>query len=219
MQKISILIVDDHKLVRETWIYLLNTVPSFHVAASCSSAEEAIRIAEHLHPGVILLDINLPGMNGLEATCIFRQVAPGSKILAVSVYTQTSYVRKMLKNGALGYVTKNSSRQEMIHAIKEVHAGHQYLCEEIRKNMEAVPVTGKNDDDINELSQREMEVIDLLKKGYSSKEIANRLFISVKTVEAHRHNILKKLKIKNAAALVNFINTGYEKGHSPYPFL
>jgi len=214
MQKITILIVDDHKLVREAWVFVLNTLPLFNVVASCRSAEEAITIAGKLQPNLIILDINLPGMNGLQACSVFCTVSPSSKILGISMHTQPSYARKMLKNGALGYVTKNSSRQEMIHAINEVHAGRQYLCEEMRKNMAEDLVMSDSDSFISGLSQREIEVIDLLRKGYSSKEIATTLFISVKTVEAHRCNVLKKLKIKNAAALVNYINTVYESDFS-----
>src|SRR6476620_8722046 len=104
MGKITILIVDDHKLVRECWKIILNTDPLFYVVAECGSAEEAIDIATTLHPNVIILDINLPGMSGLEGTATLRKVSPASKILGVSLHTEPSYACKMFRNGALGYL-------------------------------------------------------------------------------------------------------------------
>lgn len=210
MEKISILIVDDHTLIRETWSFILNEDPSFSVVAACGTAEEAIEQAKTLRPDIVILDVNLPGMNGLEATPLFRKFSPGSKILGVSMHTQPTYARQMIKKGASGYITKNSSRQEMFHAIKEVYEGRKYICEEIRDILTEQMINGNTQEKgINDLSHREVEIIDFIKKGYSSKEIAKALYISVKTVEVHRYNILKKLNLKNAAALVNYINRHY----------
>ena len=208
MEKISILIADDHTLVRETWSFILNTDARFHVVAECGSGEEAVELSKKLRPNIVIMDINLPGMNGIEATQLIRKYSPGSKILGVSLHTQPTYARKMMQKGAMGYVTKNSSREEMFKALTEVNAGKKYICEEI-KNILSEQVIGGGDENqngLNSLSQREIEIISFIKKGYSSKEIADSLSISVKTVEVHRYNILKKLNLKNAAALVNFIN-------------
>lgn len=207
MEKITILITDDHTLVRETWSYILNTDPRFSVVAECGSGEEAIELARKLRPNIVIMDINLPGMNGIEATQQIRKYSPGSRILGVSLHTQPTYARKMMQRGAMGYVTKNSSREEMFKAILEIYQGRKYVCEEI-KNIVSEQVIGGDDTQtgVNALSQREIETIGYIKKGYSSKEIADMLSISVKTVEVHRYNILKKLNLKNAAALVNFIN-------------
>jgi DNA-binding NarL/FixJ family response regulator len=207
MEKITILIADDHTLVRETWSFILNSDRRFKVIAESGSGEEAIELAKNLHPDIVIMDINLPGMNGIEATEQIRKFAPGSKILGVSLHTQPTYARKMMQKGAMGYVTKNSSREEMFKAIIEVHSGKKYVCDEIKNILSEQVISGEDQQSgLNALSQREIEVISFIKKGYSSKEISDALQISVKTVEVHRYNILKKLNLKNAAALVNFIN-------------
>jgi two-component system invasion response regulator UvrY len=123
------------------------------------------------------------------------------------MHTQPAYAKMIMKEGASGYVTKNSSREEMFQAIREVHAGRKYVCNEI-KNILSDSLLNNEDqgNEISLLSQREMQVVSQIKNGASSKEIANELHLSVKTVEVHRYNILKKLKLKNSASLVNFIN-------------
>jgi len=207
MDKITILIADDHTLVRETWSFILNSDPRFTVVAECGSGEEAVEKAKELRPAVVIMDINLPGINGIEATQLIRKFSPGSKILGVSLHTQPTYARKMMQKGAMGYVTKNSSRDEMFKAIIEVSNGRKYVCDEIKNILSEQVISGEDTQSgLNSLSQREIEVISFIKKGNSSKEIADTLNISVKTVEVHRYNILKKLNLKNAAALVNFIN-------------
>src|SRR5688572_15088036 len=122
MEKITILIADDHTLVRETWSFILNTDPRFTVVAESGSGEEAIELAKKLRPNVVIMDINLPGMNGIEATQQIRKYSPGTKILGVSLHTQPTYARKMMQNGAMGYVRKNSSREEMFKAILEIRS-------------------------------------------------------------------------------------------------
>lgn len=207
MEKISILIADDHTLVRETWSFILNTDARFSVIAESGSGEEAIELARKLRPNIVIMDINLPGMNGIEATQQIRKYSPGTKILGVSLHTQPTYARKMIQKGAMGYVTKNSSREEMFKAIMEIQEGKKYICEEIKNILSEQVISGEDQQTgLNSLSQREIEIIAYIKKGFSSKEIADALSISVKTVEVHRYNILKKLNLKNAAALVNFIN-------------
>lgn len=207
MEKITILIADDHTLVRETWSYLLNSDPNFEVIAQTSNAEDAVEQARELRPNVVLMDINLPGMNGIDATQLIRKVSPGSKVLGVSLHTQPAYVRKMMQNGATGYLTKNSSCDELFKAIQEVRNGRKYICQEIKDIVSENMMSGEDQQQgLNSLSRREIEIIGFIKKGYSSKEIAEALNISVKTVEVHRYNTLKKLNLKNSAAMVNFIN-------------
>jgi DNA-binding NarL/FixJ family response regulator len=210
MKKISILIADDHKLIRETWAYILNGDSRFEVIATCENAEEAIEIAKEKNPDVILMDINMTPVSGLEATQQIRKILPAARIIGVSMHSQPAYARKMLQIGGRGYVTKNSSRQEMIQAILEVYDGKKFICEEIRNIISDQLLDEKENSattNINALTEREMQIINLIKEGNSSKEIAIGLNISLKTVEVHRHNILKKLKLKNSASLVNFINT------------
>ncbi|MET0298591.1 MAG: response regulator transcription factor, partial [Flavitalea sp.] len=142
-----------------------------------------------------------------EATERIRKVSPLSKVIGVSMHSQPAYAKKMLQIGARGYVTKNSSKEEMIKAIMEVYSGNKYVCEEIKNNI-SDQVLEENSDtpNVNALTEREIQIINLIKEGQSSKEIASVLAISLKTVEVHRHNILKKLKLKNSASLVNFMN-------------
>lgn len=209
MKKIKILVVDDHRLIRETWSYVLQSNASFEIVAACNNAEVALEAGRNLRPDIVLLDINLPGMNGLEATVQFRKISPGSKILGLSMHVHLTYARQMLRNGAMGYITKNSSRQEMFDAIKEITAGRKYLCKEIREILAWKMVSHKQEYDVHDLSPREIEIIGFIKKGDSSKEIAQALNITAKTVEVHRYNILKKLKLKNSFSLVNYFNNHY----------
>jgi DNA-binding NarL/FixJ family response regulator len=207
MEKISVLIADDHKLIRETWSYILNNDQRFQVIAECGDSEQAVEMARATRPQIVLMDINMMPISGFEATERIRKVSPGSKVIGVSMHSQPAYAKKMLQIGAKGYVTKNSSKEEMILAIMEVQQGNKYICEEIKNNIsELVLEENKDVPNVNALTEREIQIINLIKEGHSSKEIAVTLNISLKTVEVHRHNVLKKLKLKNSASLVNFIN-------------
>lgn len=207
MEQISIILVDDHKLIRDSWSFILNSDPRFTVIGETSSGEEAVEIVKTLRPDIVLMDVNMAPVNGFDATRQIAKFAPGSKVIAVSMHTMPAYAKRMMQLGAMGYVTKNSSKDEMIKAIIEVSHGKKYICEEV-KNILAQKELEEEDSpsDMNNLSRREIDIIHHIKEGLSSKEIASRLDISLKTVEVHRYNILKKLKLKNTAALVNFIN-------------
>ena len=128
---IKLIIVDDHFHVREAWSWVLNQVPGLNVIAQCANGQEAIEAARALQPDVMLMDIHMKPVNGIEATRTIRGFAPEIKIIGVSVQAERSYVNEMLRNGANGYVTKNSSSTEMVTAIDEVLAGKTYLCEEV----------------------------------------------------------------------------------------
>jgi DNA-binding NarL/FixJ family response regulator len=206
MKRISIIIVDDHTLVREAWRLVLNSDKRLHVVAECGSAESAIDEIRRLKPDVVLLDINLPGMNGIDAIPKIRKSSPASKIVGVSLHALPAYARKMMMQGASGYVTKNSSKEEMIEAILKVSKGEKYICQHI-KDIISSQMMEENDPSakLASLSPREMEIISYIKEGLTSKEIAIQLKISLKTVEVHRYNILRKLNLKNSAGLVQFM--------------
>ena len=208
MGKISVMIVDDHTLIRETWSFLLGRNENYEVVAEVGDGQRAIDLARDKRPNIVLLDINMSPLNGFDVLKMIRKLSPGSKVIAVSMHSQPAYAKKMLRLGARGYVTKNSPRQEMLDAINEVNAGNMYICQEV-KNILSDQMLGEEDPatDLNQLSEREIEVINNIRDGLSSKEIADRLGISIKTVEVHRHNILKKLKVKNTASLINYINS------------
>lgn len=208
MDKITILLVDDHKLIRESWSFILNSDPRFMVIGETSNAEDAVTIAKEKNPQIVLMDINMTPVNGFEATRLVRKYSPGSKIIGISMHSMPAYARRMLQMGAMGYVTKNSSKDELLTSIMEVNDGRKYVCEEVKNILAQQELVddGGGQPDMNVLSRREIEIVQLIKEGMSSKEIAIRLGISLKTVEVHRYNILKKLSLKNTAALVNFIN-------------
>jgi two-component system, NarL family, invasion response regulator UvrY len=208
MKKVSIMIVDDHTLIRETWSFLLGKNENFDVVAECGDGERAIELARDKRPDVVLLDINMAPMSGLDVLKMIRKYSPSSKIIGVSMHSQPAYAKKMLRLGAKGYVTKNSPRQEMLEAIAEVSNNQVYVCQEVKNILSDQMLNGDQaNPDINNLSDREMQIVRALKEGLSSKEIAAELNISLKTVEVHRHNILKKLKLKNTVSLINFINS------------
>jgi DNA-binding NarL/FixJ family response regulator len=208
MSKITILLVDDHRLIRDSWSFILNSDPRFEVVAETSSGEDAIELAKSKKPDIVLMDVNMSPVNGFDATKQIRKFSPGSKVIGVSMHSMPAYAKRMLQLGAMGYVTKNSPKDEMISAILEVHDGRKYICDEVKNILaqqeldEGTPASM----DMNNLSRRELDIIQLIKEGLSSKEIALQLDISLKTVEVHRYNILKKLNLRNTAALVNFIN-------------
>lgn len=208
MKKVSIMIVDDHTLIRETWSFLLGKNENFDVVAECGDGERAIELARDKRPDVVLLDINMAPMSGFDVLKMIRKYSPSSKIIGVSMHSQPAYAKKMLRLGAKGYVTKNSPRQEMLEAISEVSNNHVYICQEVKNILsDQLLNSDQPNPDINNLSDREMQIVRALKEGLSSKEIASELSISLKTVEVHRHNILKKLKLKNTVSLINFINS------------
>ena len=207
MSKITILLVDDHKLIRESWNIVLSTDPRFEVVGETSDVQQAVELAARFKPQIILMDINMSPVNGFEATKMVLNQSPQSRVIGISMHSMPAYARRMFQMGARGYVTKNSSKDELFLAIEDVLAGNKYICEEI-KNIVARQELDEESDypDMSLLSKREIEVVTRIKDGLSSKEIAQHLEISLKTVEVHRYNILKKLKLKNTAALVNFIN-------------
>jgi two-component system, NarL family, invasion response regulator UvrY len=206
--KTTIIVVDDHKLVREMWQELFARTPDIEVVGESGLFDEAIELIKAKRPNIVLLDINLSHASGFDAVPLISKFSPGTKVIAVSMHSQPAYAKKMIQLGARGYVTKNSSRTEMLHAIQEVNNGKKYICTEIKEAIsEKLFSENVIEPGIKELSLREMEVIKFLKEGLSSKEIAERMSISIRTVEVHRYNILKKLQIKNTASLINFINT------------
>jgi len=208
MKNISLVVVEDHQLVREMWTSLFVDNPEIEVVGECGGFDEAIEMIKDKKPDIVLLDINLPGASGMDAVPLIRKFSPSTRIIAVSMHNQPVYAKKMLQMGAKGYVTKNSSPQEMLESIAEVMKGKTFVCAEIKNSLFDQLLEEKVDGpDVKDLSIREIEIIKLIVKGLSSKEIAANLQIAVRTVEVHRHNILQKLGVKNTASLINFINT------------
>jgi two-component system invasion response regulator UvrY len=206
MEKITVLIADDHQLIRESLGLILSNDPQIEVQGLCGSAEEAVEKAMVCRPQIILLDINLPGISGIEAIPVFRKFCPGIKIVGMSMHTQPAYARKMMQTGASGFVTKNSSCEELLTAIREVRKGNRYVCAITRDLLSEQLFPSEETDKYNTLTSRELGIIEMIKTGLTSKMIGEKLAISTKTVEVHRYNILKKLGLSNTAALMSYVS-------------
>lgn len=206
--KITLMIIDDHKLVAEMWGELINSDERFLVIhISNDTSEETMQLVAKKRPDVVLMDINILPTSGIDATKIIRKLSPGTKIIGVSMHNQPSFAKRMIKNGASGYLTKSSNKSEMFDAILTVVNGKTFVCKEIQENLaKQMLVEDDQTADISKLTEREIEVLRKIKKGLSSKEIAAEMFLSFRTIEVHRSNILKKLNLKNTPSLINFIN-------------
>jgi two-component system, NarL family, invasion response regulator UvrY len=159
-----------------------------------------------LKPDILLLDISMKPFNGIEATRQVRRVSRETGIIAVTLHTQPAYVKKLLQIGARGYVTKNSPSEEMIEAIQVVASGNVYICAEMRELLEGAKIKEERYHSIYLLTAREMEVIRLVREGYTSKEISEQIDVALKTVETHKFNIYRKLGVNNTAMLIEFLN-------------
>ena len=203
------MIVDDHTLVRETWTKFINLYPEYEVIFHTGDGNEAIEVARKKRPDIVLLDINMSPLNGFDVLEMIRKFSPGSKVIGVSMHSQPAYAKRMMRGGAKGYVTKSSPSEELMLALAEVAAGKKYICEDVKNILteQAVNETGQGPSAIGQLSDRELQIINLLRSGLSSKQIGQELSITPKTVEVHRHNILKKLKLKNSVALIEYVNS------------
>ena len=201
LPKTKILLVDDHAVVRAGFRYLLESQNDIEVSEAASS-EEAYRIYENLDPDVVVLDISMPGMGGIEGLRRLRNKYPKSRILLLSMYDDAAFVARAVKMGAMGYITKNSAADSLINAIDEVLAGRCYFSDDIAAQMQ--DQNKDFDSDTLALSAREFEIFRLLAEGRAVSEIANDLNLSPKTVSNHRSHLMDKLDLKTTAELVHF---------------
>ena len=202
------MLVDDHTLIRETWRAMLTTIENMEIVAECGDGRLAGELAQNARPDIVLLDLNMQPLNGFEVLKIIRRLSPLSKIIGLSMRSEPVFAKKLLRSGAKGYLTKNSPRHEMIDAINEVVKGKIYICQEVQTLLARQTSEGDNmTPDINCLSASELQLLSLWSVGNTSKEIAEKSGITIKTVEVHRHNILKKMKLKSTAALINYVNS------------
>ena len=205
---VKILIVDDHTIVRQGLRALLEAQEGFIVVGEAENGREAVKKAQELSPDVVIMDIAMPILNGLEATRQIKRVLPDSKVVALTMYNDEEYVFQILKAGASGYLIKETATNELINAINSVRAGNPFFSPQIsRKIMESYlkedeekKVRGESD----KLTNREKEVLQLIAEGYTNNEIANLMNISVKTVETHRAHIMSKLDIHDVAGLIKY---------------
>lgn len=202
-KKFTILIVEDHTLLRHGLVDMIVSDPTLEVVGEVDNGRDAIQQAKILMPDLILMDLNLPIMNGTEALSEIKRANPNIKVMVLTVHKADEYIRDTLKSGADGYMLKNATRDEFMLAVHTVLDGGNYLSEEIALNFNDI---SGNDSvaDWEKLSNREREVLKLVAEGYTNKQIANVMSISIKTVEKHRSNLMSKLGLHNSAALTAY---------------
>ncbi len=204
--KIKVLVTDDHQLFREGLVNLLFSAPDIEVVAEAVDGKDAIKKVSHFKPDVLLIDIAMPNMNGIEATRELKEKMPEIKIIALSMHSEKQYVKGILEAGADGYLLKNCTYQQLTDAIKSVHAGKKYLSTDITTMIiNGYLEPSKNDSEgISTLSKREKEIFILYAEGKSTREISEKLFISVKTVGTHKQHIFEKLNLKSNSDLIKY---------------
>lgn len=200
---VSFVIADDHVLFRQGLISLLATHPEWQVVGEAGDGEEALRLSGALKPDIVVLDIEMPGMNGIEAAGKIRALSPDSRIVALSMYGDVHYQRRMFEAGASAYVLKNEAVDDLIRAVRAALAGEQFVSPSAGQEG-TLAFSRSAEVDMRLLSKRELEVIRLLAEGRRTKEIASLLGISAKTVETYRSRIMLKLGIDNLPGLVKF---------------
>lgn len=208
MAKIRLLIVDDHEIVRAGLRMLLQTQADMEIVAESASGHQAITRARELQPDVVLMDISLPDVDGFEATRQIKRALPQTAVLALTMHENEEYFFKMLQAGASGYVPKKAAPTELINAIRTVHEGNVFLYPSLAKSL-VRDFLGRASDAtdraaLDGLTEREQEVLKLIADSLTNQEIAERLTISVKTVERHRANIMSKLNLHSRTELVKY---------------
>lgn len=196
------MLVDDHDLVRTGLKRLINDVDGFQVVAEAASGEEAIhetkeRVAKNKPIDIILMDINMPGIGGLEATKKLLQINPEFKIVGVTMYDDDIFPQRLLKAGAVGYLTKGSDINEMIHAMREVMGGRSYICPDIAQQMALTQMPEFESSPFESLSERELQVMIMLMDGQKVNAISDKLSLSPKTISTYRHRLYTKLGVNN----------------------
>ncbi|WP_119342587.1 UvrY/SirA/GacA family response regulator transcription factor [Facilibium subflavum] len=200
---IKVLLVDDHDLVRLGIKKLLSDVGNIQIVGEASSGEEAIQIVPKVKPDVILMDVKMPGMGGLEATKRIVKSHPDVKVLVVTVYGDEPYPTRVLQAGASGYMTKGVSVDEMIQAIKMVHSGRRYLSPEVAQQLALKHLTHEDESPFDSLSEREMQVLIMITSGQKVNEVADQLCLSPKTVNSYRYRLFEKLGIDSDVELTH----------------
>jgi DNA-binding NarL/FixJ family response regulator len=205
---ITVFLADDHRMVREGFRLLLETQSDIKVIGEAGNGREAVRQAIKLTPDVILMDIAMPELNGIEATKQIIEAHSSAKIIVLSMYSTTQHIFRALKAGAKGYILKESAGDDVIKAVRMVHGGKTFLCDEITGVVVVDYIekreAGTTEDPLSRLSTREREVLQLLVEGKSNTKIAELLFLSQKTVETYRSHLMQKLGISDLPSLVKF---------------
>ena len=209
MKPITVLLAEDHTIVREGFRKMLELDGDFEIVGEAQDGRKAIALAKKFHPDVVLMDIAMPLLNGLEATRQLHKELPTTKVLMLSAHNDDAYVQNAIDSGAVGFLLKQTSAHEVCRAIREVHKGKTFFSPSITKRQErlhpaALNRTGLLKNKAAELTSREMEVLQLIAEGKANKESAAELGIGIKTVEKHREHLLSKLDIHDTAGLTRY---------------
>jgi two-component system response regulator NreC len=208
MKKVRLLIADDHMIFRQGIKKLLDEEPDLQIVGEAADGREVVKKATELKPDVILMDIAMANLNGLEATKQIKKVLPESKIIMLTMHKNEEYVLQSFQAGASGYILKEGAVEELVSAIRSIHADKSFLSPTVSKTLVDAYLrkmeTGKTETPFDLLTDREREVLQLIAEGFTNREVAKQLFISVKTVEAHRAHIMQKLNIHDIAKLVKY---------------
>jgi len=203
---IQVLVVDDHQMFIDGVTAMFANDEEICIAGSCLSGKAVLQACSDANPHVMLLDINLPDMDGVDVCKSINTEYPTIKIIALTMYNEGSFISGMLKNGAKGYVLKNSDKDTLKEAIKTVHEGGSFFGEDVTKTLMQgmMPEKKRAQNNTPKLTRREKEILALIVQEFTTQEIAEKLFISLNTVETHRKNLLQKLNVRNTAGLVRF---------------
>jgi two-component system, NarL family, response regulator NreC len=199
-RQVTIVLADDHVVVRSALRMLLDAQPGFEVVAEAGNASEALRYVRGHRPGVLVLDLNMPGLPSLEAIPEIREASPATRIVVLTMQAETAFARQAIQAGVVGYVLKEAADDELVRAVRSAAAGGTYVQPALGARLAAEPEAGREDD----LSERETEVLRLIALGHTNAEIAARLYLSVRTVESHRAHIQEKLGLSTRSELVRY---------------
>jgi DNA-binding NarL/FixJ family response regulator len=202
MSKINVFIVDDHQVVLDGLSSMLNKVDAINLVGSALNGPDALECIQNNKVDIAIIDINLPGMDGIELCKNILKNDSSMRVLALTTFNEVSFIKRIIKCGASGYLLKNTSGEELIEAIKIAHSGEQYLSKEVQEKLISASFGKKEEAFIPKLTRREKEVLKLIIDEMTTKEIAEKLFISAATVETHRLHLLNKMGARNTAGLV-----------------
>lgn len=202
--KIRVLLADDHTMVRDGLRALLETEGDMIVVDGVSNGLEAVSRSRQLKPDVVVMDIAMPGLNGIDAAGQIRQSSAESRVIILSIHSTTEHVYRALRAGVHGYLLKESAGSELVEAIRAVHGGRKYLSQQITELILDGYLLQHEKSPLDELSQREREVLQLVAEGLSSQQISNKLSLSIRTVETYRSRIMHKLNLHDLSSLIRF---------------
>ena len=203
---VTLLLVDDHPLIRQGLRHLLEGEPNFKVVGEAGDGVEALLLIERLRPNILIVDMMMPGLNGLEVLRQIKQISPDTRAIVLSMQSADAYVIEALKNGAAGYVLKETGPSELVNAVREVTQGKQYLSIKLSERLQdsARKIMDTPSDIYETLTTREREILQMTAEGRTSQEVGDKLVISPRTVEVHRSNLMNKLGLHNQTELIRF---------------